>query len=126
MKKIENLSERLAYLLESKKITPYQLSVDTGISESTISRILSQKTKKLQTPTITLLANYLQVKKEWLLTGDGDIAEKDQADLNFTGYLSRIDELIKANRDLSASNKILAENNARLTAIIEILKQANI
>lgn len=126
MGNLENISERLAYLLESKKITPYQLSVGTGISESTISRILSQKTKKLQTPTITLLANYLQVKKEWLLTGDGDIAEKDQADLNFTGYLSRIDELIKANRDLSASNKILAENNARLTAIIEILKKANI
>lgn len=119
MGNLENISERLAYLLESKKITPYQLSVGTGISESTISRILSQKTKKLQTPTITLLANYLQVKKEWLLTGDGDIAEKNQADLNFTGYLSRIDELIKANRDLSASNKILAENNARLTAIIE-------
>lgn len=119
MGNLENISERLAYLLESKKITPYQLSIGTGISESTISRILSQKTKKLQTPTITLLANYLQVKKEWLLTGDGDIAEKDQADLNFTGYLSRIDELIKANKDLSASNKILAENNARLTAIIE-------
>lgn len=119
MEKLENISERLAYLLDSKKITPYQLSVDTGISESTISRILSQKTKKLQIPTITLLANYLQVKKEWLLTGDGDIAEKNQADLNFTGYLSRIDELIKTNRDLSASNKILAENNARLTAIIE-------
>lgn len=126
MGNLENISERLAYLLESKKITPYQLSVGTGISESTISRILSKKTKKLQTPTITLLANYLQVKKEWLLTGDGDIAEEDQADLNFTGYLSRIDELIKANRDLSASNKILAENNARLTAIIEILKKANI
>lgn len=126
MGNLENISERLAYLLESKKITPYQLSVGTGISESTISRILSQKTKKLQTPTITLLANYLQVKKEWLLTGDGDIAEKNQADLNFTGYLSRIDELIKANRDLSASNKILAENNARLTAIIEHLKNANI
>lgn len=126
MGNFENISERLAYLLESKKITPYQLSVGTGISESTISRILSQKTKKLQTPTITLLANYLQVKKEWLLTGDGDIAEKNQADLNFTGYLSRIDELIKANRDLSASNKILAENNARLTAIIEHLKNANI
>ena len=126
MGNLENISERLAYLLESKKITPYQLSVGTGISESTISRILSQKTKKLQTPTITLLANYLQVKREWLLTGDGDIAEKDQADLNFTGYLSNIDELIKANRDLSASNKILAENNARLTAIIENLKNANI
>ena len=126
MGNLENISERLAYLLESKKITPYQLSVGTGISESTISRILSQKTKKLQTPTITLLANYLQVKREWLLTGDGDIAEKDQADLNFTGYLSNIDELIKANRDLSASNKILAENNARLTAIIEHLKNANI
>lgn len=126
MGNLENISERLAYLLESKKITPYQLSVGTGISESTISRILSKKTKKLQTPTVTLLANYLQVKKEWLLTGDGDIAEKDQADLNFTGYLSHIDELIKANRDLSASNKILAENNARLTAIIEILKKANI
>lgn len=40
--------------------------------------------------------------------------------------VSRIDELIKANRDLSASNKILAENNARLTAIIEHLKNANI
>lgn len=126
MGNLENISERLAYLLESKKITPYQLSVGTGISESTISRILSKKTKKLQKPTITLLANYLQVKKEWLLTGDGDIAEKNQADLNFTGYLSRIDELIKANRDLSASNKILAENNARLTAIIEHLKNANI
>jgi transcriptional regulator with XRE-family HTH domain len=66
---MENIGDRVKKLLKNKGITAYELSEITGISQSTLSRIINKNTK----PNIEnskLLSNYFNVTKEWLLTGD--------------------------------------------------------
>lgn len=66
-----NLQERLTYLLEKHLISAYKVSLCTGVSEATLSRILSGKSVKPNSATIEALAKYFQVNEDWLLHGIG-------------------------------------------------------
>ncbi|AWG26033.1 LexA family transcriptional regulator [Flavobacterium kingsejongi] len=68
---METIQERLQYLLDSKGLTPYQLSVKTGISNSTLSRTL-KKGSKPNSKTLELLCKYFEITEEWLLTGNAN------------------------------------------------------
>ena len=63
------IGERLQKLLDKKGITAYMLSDYTGVSQSTISRILN-KNSKPNASTLKLLANYFKVPALWILNGD--------------------------------------------------------
>lgn len=67
------LSDRLLYLIESKSVTAYQISKDTGLGEPILSNILRGKTKSPSNNTLDILSNYFNVNKEWLKSGTGDI-----------------------------------------------------
>lgn len=84
-----DLVDRLKYIIDIKGLTSYKISIDTGINESVLSRLLNKKTKKPHGNTIKLLANYLHVSENWLLTGEGEMQntsknknEAIQVDLN--------------------------------------------
>ena len=70
-----NLSDRLKQVIDIKNLTSYKISSDTGISESVLSRILKGKTRKPQSSTVTVLAKYLQVSEQWLLSGEGEMTD---------------------------------------------------
>lgn len=68
---MSTFGERLSELIESKNITAYKLFKNTGVPQSTISRLL----KDSNTPnrsTITPIAEFLKVNITWLLTGEGE------------------------------------------------------
>lgn len=67
------ISDRLRQVIKSKGITWDDLSVNAGIAESTISRILNNSTNNPQKSTTQALAEYLQINEEWLRTGKGDM-----------------------------------------------------
>lgn len=67
------IAERLRYLIDNKKITPYQISIESGIKQATLSRVLNNKTEKLSLNNIALLANYFHISPEWLQTGNGEM-----------------------------------------------------
>lgn len=52
--------EKLIELIENKGVTAYEISKDTGIDQSVLSRLLSGKTKKPQIETQKILVKYLQ------------------------------------------------------------------
>jgi transcriptional regulator with XRE-family HTH domain len=56
-------------LLASKRVTPYEVSQKTHISQATFSRILSGKTSKLSIKNAEILAKYFNVNTEWLTSG---------------------------------------------------------
>ena len=60
----ENLSKQLKML----EMNQYQLSQDTGITESNISKILNGKNKNPKLTTLDLLSKAIQVDLEQLLT----------------------------------------------------------
>ena len=65
-KKLKNkFSIRLQMALNTKNIKPFELSNDTGISKSLISRYLSGKTKPSD-DNLEKLAKYLNISQQWL------------------------------------------------------------
>ena len=68
-----SFGERLRQVIENKGITPYELSAKTNISQATLSRILGNFTSRPSIRTVEYIADYLQISKEWLLTGSGDM-----------------------------------------------------
>jgi transcriptional regulator with XRE-family HTH domain len=65
---MQSTGERLEYLIEKKGITAYELSSNTGISQSTLSRII-HKGSKPNLKNSETLAKYFQITKEWLING---------------------------------------------------------
>ena len=63
--------ERILELVETKGITPYEISSKTGISEAVLSRLLNGKTKKPNQNNIKTLAKYFNISEDWLRTGVG-------------------------------------------------------
>jgi len=70
---IVDLSERILYLIESKGVTVYEVSLVTGISQASLSRIINKETNKLQLKNINLLANYFNISPDWLRSGNGEM-----------------------------------------------------
>lgn len=124
MKNIVTLQERLLYLLKNKGVTPYQVSVDTGVSEGALSRITTGKTQKLRESTLKILAKYFGVSPEWLRTGSGEM--KPRAGSKSGEEFEELKKLISANETLASANKILAENYTRLMDYLKNEKGINI
>ena len=69
-----NISEigfRIESLIKEYGITNYVLSKETGVSQSTISRLTKGK-QKPSTKTIKLISNYFEIQEKWILTGTGE------------------------------------------------------
>lgn len=65
---MNTIGERLLYLIERKRITAYELSSSTGISQSTLSRMI-HKSSKPNLKNSEILAKYFQITKDWLING---------------------------------------------------------
>lgn len=86
------IGEILKKLLEEKGVTPYEVSADTGISQSTFSRMLNKNTKPNQ-KNKRLLAEYFNVNPEFLVTGKKrSVVQTKTVELD-DGLLERNDEI---------------------------------
>lgn len=72
-----NIGNRIKELIENKGITPYEVSIATGVSQSTFSRLINDSSKKPNIKNAEILAKYFNVTKSWLLTGEGQINLED-------------------------------------------------
>lgn len=73
------IGERIKKLLEYKKVTPYTVSLHTGISQATMSRILNNSTAKPSNGTVEILAKYFNTTSDWILTGRGEMIKPDNS-----------------------------------------------
>ena len=67
---MEELSAKLSDLLSSHDMSQRKLSKDTGISNSTVSRILSGEMRNPTADTLVKLADYFGVTTDYLLGRD--------------------------------------------------------
>lgn len=81
---MKTIRDRLNYLIEQKKITAYRISKETGVSQSSLSRIRSETSgqKDLQLDIAKALASYFNVNTDWLLYGEGEMYANTSIDEN--------------------------------------------
>ncbi len=63
------LKDRLKILMDENKVTAYEVSLKTGIEQSTIGRILSGKTKRVTQATKLALCTYFDISEKWFTSG---------------------------------------------------------
>jgi len=69
---MSTVAQRLNQAIEIRKSTPYAISKHTGVSQSTIGRILKGESKTINRSTIASICNYLNISEDWLL-GQSDV-----------------------------------------------------
>ena len=67
------LKDRIAEALRIAQKNPSQLALETGVSSSAFSQLLSGKTKSLRSNTAAKLAAATGVRMAWLISGEGDM-----------------------------------------------------
>lgn len=81
-----SIGQRLRTLIEEKGYTPYFVSQKTGISESTLSRILNNASKKPNIKNSEVLAQFFNVSLEWLLNGTGEVNSFESSTAPFANH----------------------------------------
>lgn len=66
-----NISERIKELSDKGMVSMYTISKETGISQSTLSRLINGKTESISRRSLKILADYFHVGLEWLISGEG-------------------------------------------------------
>ncbi len=79
-----DISEKIQKLIDNKGITPYELSIKSGIPHSSISRILNGETKKLSTKNKQLISEYFKIEEDYF--NNGNISEINIVNEPITGY----------------------------------------
>lgn len=141
-----NTCDRIKQLFEDNNVTAYEVSVRTHISQSTLSRILNNKTDKLSIKTTDMLSDYFSVNRGWLVTGKGEkfVVEKKSgiikgretmnnlfvsgsyAERETEKLKSEVDEQKKRILDLAEENRILRRTNEKLSEAINNLSKESL
>lgn len=66
-----NISERIKELSDKEMVSMYTISKETGVSQSTLSRLINGKTENISRRSLKILADYFHVGLEWLISGEG-------------------------------------------------------
>jgi len=105
------IGTRIKKLIRNKGISAYNVSKETGISQSTLSRILNSDTKPNMN-NLKILSKYFKVDEDWLLTGDG-------------GYFIKGDNNIQASNNIKVDGddckKLLTESQKQISKLLEQL-----
>ncbi len=78
---MKEIGIRLRNLLNQKGLTPYSFSKKTGISQSTISRILNNNSKPNES-NMEVICSFFNINEAWLLTGEGSQEKPQQHQAN--------------------------------------------
>jgi transcriptional regulator with XRE-family HTH domain len=106
---MDSLRERLAYLIDAKGYIPRYVARKAGVTESSISNLLNNKTSKMQESNIEKLANFFHVSTEWLQFGTGEMTATKENQASKSPSYSCNDpahiNLLKRISELEAENK---------------------
>lgn len=65
---MSNIGDRLKELLQKKGLTPYKLSKRTGVSQSTLSRIIKNNSTPNES-NLKVIVDFFNIDETWFLTG---------------------------------------------------------
>ena len=122
-------ADRLNELIEKKRVSRYQISKDTGVTEATLSNYSKGKGNP-NTSIVKQLADYFEVNHEWLLHGDGEdehlqarLTEKEPA--YHTDYPAKKQRATTSDLSVIVTffEKQLAEKDALINHLVSLLDE---
>lgn len=101
--------DRLTIAMKERKITPYRLSKDIGISDSLMSKWQKNPAAAPSADVLKKLSEYFQISIDWLLTGTGEKYKDNNI------YISDVEEaqLMDDFKKLDEKDKIRVSERAR-------------
>lgn len=69
-----SIGDRLRWLMEKRRVTQVQVAAAIGVTQSAISNIVNDSSRRPRADTLVALADYFNVRPYWILTGQGDAA----------------------------------------------------
>lgn len=103
---MKTLKERIAFLIEEKGLKANEIAAQCGVDATIFSRIKNEKQKSLQGKNLILIANYFQVERYWLQTGNGEMRKTQN---QYTSYEPGSPEIEHQINELKLQNRILQE-----------------
>lgn len=76
---MNTIGDRLTYVFGEKEISNYRIAKDLNIGKSTISNYLNNSTKP-DSSKLDAICKYLNINKQWLLTGEGEVFDDHTED----------------------------------------------
>lgn len=73
------IGDRLRWLIEHRKYRQVELAEKIGITQSAISNLVTDSSRKPSAPTLLKLASALDASPDWIITGEGDPFGSTQA-----------------------------------------------
>lgn len=88
--KKNNITKNTEYLLKSREESKLSFSSKSGITRSTIYKLLNGEVRKLQTTTIEKIADFFGVSAKMLESTDIERLEASEKNLSITGNMNPI------------------------------------
>lgn len=111
---MKQIGDRLREIIEQKGLTPYRVSKKTGVSQSTLSRILNKNAIPNES-NMKVLVDFFQVSENWLLTGEMDDFHNSNDDIK-----NKLIESLELNvKSLKKEIEFLKNKNAELKKVLE-------
>ena len=119
---MNTLGERIKFLINKRNITPYEIEKKSGVSQATLSRLLTGNTKKTKIENLEKLANYFHVSIEWLQCGEeNSIPNVNLSNPDFNEIHASKVKLTEAER----VDKLILQNERMIEIIAKQMESIN-
>lgn len=118
---MEKISERFQYLLDSKKITIYGVSERTGISQSSLGRIIKEDATP-NNKNRKKIALLFGISENWLVYGEEDSVKDNSDSATLRRFKESVISKLLTYEDLNATYMV---NGAKKYTIRELIGELN-
>ncbi len=78
----KEIINRLNDVIVEKNLSDYSIAEGTGIHATTIMRYKTGKSKRADDLKIEAIAKFLNINRDWLITGEGDKATNEEKNID--------------------------------------------
>lgn len=113
--------ERISQLIKAKGITPHKFEVSIGASNSMVSRAIRNNTDITSEWLVKIISTYPEVSEKWLLTGEGEMMDIDNHDMDKD--VDNQTTLEMAIREIDEQRKLVAKAQEQIDRLITLLEK---
>ena len=116
------IMERYAQVRKDKGLSFRKLADILGISYGVIQNIEHKRVEKVSNTYINLLCDKLNVNREWLLYGEGEMYKNDQDSIAYAEFMGKIARVQDKNikRLLEKAMKLKEDDLAKFVRMVDV------